>query len=97
MSNNASTSGAWPICWMAMYSQYVPDRERAGVEPEAEHRGAARRRALPQPHEHRRHEDGQRPPAERRERQRQQHARDERGHAADVAAFDDFAQVHSFL
>ena len=24
MRNSASTSGAWPICLMAMYSQYVP-------------------------------------------------------------------------
>src|SRR6187549_4156619 len=70
--------------------------ERAGVEPESEYGRAARARAFPEPDEYGRHEDGHGPPAERRERQREQHAGHERSHAADETAPDDFAGIHSF-
>src|SRR6187401_1806073 len=69
--------------------------ERAGVEPEPEHRGATWLCAVPEPHEERRRQNGERPPANRRKGQRQQHARDERGRTAGVPAFDEFAGTHS--
>ena len=53
MRNSASASGAWPICLMAMYSQYVPTENvpalnqnpstaaRRGVAPSQSHMSTA--------------------------------------------------------
>ena len=97
MRNNASGSGAWPIVLIAMYSQYVPRENVPALNQKP--RTAARRGVAPCHNQMSTggHEHGQRPEVERRERQRQQHARGECRAAADEAALDELAQTSLFL